>query len=163
MPVDHKDVVIGENQYSIGLMSAADGSWIFSTFVKRYRTFQESQPAAVQVQSTGDVPAVPPEVGFAMTAQFLIEQLSREELAEVQKMCLATCGRYSTKTGIPIAMPILFKDGRFAASDLEHDGPTVLELTKQSIAFNIAPFFPAAGSSETQMPAPDSSQPSIQL
>ena len=166
MPFDHKDTTIGDQQYRIGLLDASDGSWIFSTFVKRYRAFQESQPAPLQVvvpDPDVKIPDVPPEVGFAMTAAFLTEQLSRTELAEVMKLCLGVCGRYDSRLGTPISKPILFPDGRYAIPDLEFDAPTALELTKQCIAFNIAPFFPAAGSNANQTPAADSSQPSTQV
>jgi hypothetical protein len=37
--MDHKDITIGDQQYRIGQMTAADGSWIRLTFVKRYRAY----------------------------------------------------------------------------------------------------------------------------
>jgi hypothetical protein len=157
--MDHKDIQIGEHLYRIGQLKAADGSWIYSTFVKRYRAYQEAQPSTPQ---TIEAPAVPPEVGFAMTAQFLIEQLSREELAEVQQLCLTCCGRYSSKTGTPIAMPILHSDGRYAIADLEFDAPLVYKLTTECVAFNIAPFFPGAGSNSSETPATIVQEPSTQ-
>jgi hypothetical protein len=150
--MDHKDVQIGEHLYRIGQLKAADGSWIYSTFVKRYRAYQEAQPAS-STNGTQEAPTVAPEVGFAMTAQFLIEQLSREELGEVQQICLTSCGRYSSKTGTQIAMPILHGDGRYAIADLEFDAPLVYKLTTECVAFNIAPFFPGAGSSSSETPA----------
>lgn len=168
MAAQFKDVPLGDQTYRIGKLEAADGSWIFSTFTKRYRAYMEAQPAAVaQTQpEEGDAPAtaasIAPEVGFMLTAAFLTEQLSRQELAEVQNLCLSACGRYSDRTGSPVAMPILMTDGRFAIAELRYDGPTVLELTRQSIAFNIAPFFPGAGSSGQTTSADTSSQPSIQ-
>jgi len=161
MPANFKDTTIGDNQYRIGQLKAADGSWIFSTFVKRYRAYKEAQPET-DAQPETIVAPVDPEVGFAVTAAFLVEQLGRGELAEVQTLCLSVCGRYDSRLGSPIAKPILFADGRYAIPDLEFDAPTVLELTKQCIAFNIAPFFPAAGSNVNQNPALDSSQPSTQ-
>ncbi len=161
MPTNFKDVTIGDNQYRIGQLKAADGGWIFSTFVKRYRAYKEAQP---ENEAQVEIVAAPvdPEVGFAVTAAFLVEQLGRSELAEVQALCLGVCGRYDSRLGSPIAKPILFADGRYAIPDLEFDAPAVLELTKQCIAFNIAHFFPAAGSNVNQNPALDSSQPNTQ-
>jgi hypothetical protein len=161
MPANYKDVTIGENQYRIGLLKAADGGWIFSTFVKRYRAYKEANPSDESQPETIVAP-VDPEVGFAVTAAFLVEQLGRGELAEVQALCLSVCGRYDSRLGSPIAKPILFADGRYAIPELEFDAPAVLELTKQCIAFNIAPFFPAAGLNVNQNPALDSSQLSTQ-
>ena len=165
MRIDHKDLTIGENQYRIGKLSAADGSWIFTTFVKRYRAYREAQP--LQFEAPADNPGidtaqVAPEVGFGLTASFLMEQLSREETKEIQSICLGSCGRYSVKTGSPVAMPILLPSGAFAIPELAQDGPAVLELTKECIAFNIAPFFPGAGSNGTPSPAMDSNQPNTQ-
>jgi hypothetical protein len=157
MPQDHKDITIGEHQYKIGQLKAADGSWIYSTFVKRYRAYREAQPPASEEAQTAEVPQ---EIGFAMTAQFLVEQLTREEVTEVQRLCLLACGRYSGRTGTPIAMPIIRDDGRYAIPDLEFDGPTVYKLTQESIAFNIAPFFPGAGSNAN--PATNVQEPSTQ-
>ena len=161
MPTNYKDTTIGDNQYRIGLLKAADGGWIFSTFVKRYRAYKEAQPDTAEQIETIAAP-VDPEVGFAATAEFLVEQLGRGELAEVQALCLGVCGRYDSRLGSPIAKPILFADGRYAIPDLEFDAPTVLELTKRCIAFNIAPFFPAAGSNVNQNPALDLNQPNTQ-
>ena len=164
--MDHKDITIGEHQYRIGQLKAADGAWIYSTFVKRYRDYQASQPPQPEpppVDPDAQVaPPVPPEQGWAMTAQFLVEQLTRSELADVQKLCLASCGRYSSRTGTPIAMPLLMADGRFAIPDLEFDGPAVYRLTSESIAFNIAPYFPGAGSSMGTNPATTSEEPNSQ-
>ena len=161
MPANFKDTTIGENQYRIGQLKAADGGWIFSTFVKRYRAYIDAQPETDEKPDTEAKP-VDAEVGFAVTAAFLVEQLGRGELAEVQTLCLGVCGRYDSRLGSPIAKPILFADGRYAIPDLEFDAPTMLELTKQCIAFNISPFFPAAGLNVTQVPAEDLNQPSIQ-
>ena len=161
MPANFKDTTIGDNQYRVGQLKAADGGWIFSTFVKRYRAYKEAQPDTEAQPETIAAP-VDPEVGFAVTAAFLVEQLGRGELAEIQALCLGVCGRYDSRLGSPIAKPILFADGRYAIPDLEFDAPAVLELTKQCIAFNISPFFPAAGSNVNQNPALDSSQPNTQ-
>jgi hypothetical protein len=158
--MDHKDITIGDQQYRIGQMTAADGSWIRLTFVKRYRAYLATI-TPTEKEDAEKAPSISPEQGFAMTANFLLEQLTREELAEVQRLSLSVCGRYSVKTGTPIAMPVLMSDGRYAIPDLEFDGPTVLQLTQETVAFNIAPFFTAAGSNQTPATV-DSSQPSIQ-
>jgi len=158
--MDHKDIPIGEHVYRIGQLKAADGSWIYSTFVKRYRAYREAQP--VQMEQPEATTEVPQEIGFAMTAQFLMEQLTRDELTEVQGICLLACGRYSNRTGTPISMPILLADGRYAVPELQFDAPTIYKLTQEAIAFNIAPFFPGAGSSESVNPATIVQEPSTQ-
>jgi len=161
--MDHKDIQIGESSYRVGRMKAADGSWIATTFAKRYREYREANPFPEPVIDLNAEPSepVPAELGYLLSAQFLAEQLSRTEFTEMQSLCLSVCGRYSVKTGTPIPMPILFPNSSWAIPELEYDGPTILQLTKESLAFNIAPFFPGAGSVET-IPATDSSQQSSQ-
>ena len=150
--MDFKDITIGEEKYRIGKLKAADGSWIYMTSRRKYQEYQTAnpQPVAEETDQSKAFAELPQdtrnELGAAMSAEFMAQYLSRTELAEVQRICLGVCGRYSDRTGTMIAMPVLFPDGRWAIADLENDGPAVLELTKHCIAFNIAPFFPAAGS-----------------
>ena len=159
--MDHKDIQIGETIYRVGRMKAADGSWIATTFAKRYREYREANPFPEPDPNAPPADPVPVELGYMLSAQFLAEQLTRSEYSEMQSLCLSVCGRYSNKTGSPIPMPIMLSNSTWAIPELEYDGPTVLQLTKETLAFNIAPFFPAAGSVET-IPATDSSQPSSQ-
>jgi hypothetical protein len=159
--MDHKDVQIGESSYRIGRMKAADGSWIATTFAKRYREYREANPFPESDPNAEPTTPVPAELGYMLSAQFLAEQLSRTEYTEMQTLCLSVCGRYSNKTGSPLSLPILLPNGAWAIPELEYDGPTILQLTKETLAFNIAPFFPGAGSVGTT-PATDSSQPSSQ-
>ena len=159
--MDHKDIQIGESTYRVGRMKAADGSWIATTFAKRYREYREANPFPEPDPNAAPADPVPAELGYMLSAQFLAEQLTRSEYLEMQSLCLSACGRYSNKTGSPIPMPIMLSNSTWAIPELEYDGPTVLQLTKETLAFNIAPFFPAAGSVET-IPATDSSQPSSQ-
>lgn len=167
--MDHKDTTIGGNSYRIGLLKASDGSWIYSSFVKRYRDYvmaEAAKPTAAPAEDNGEEAAAPPtpprEVGFYLSACFLVEQLNRTELAEMETLCLGSCCRYNGATGTLIALPLLMSDGRLAIKDLEYDGATTLELTKQTIAFNIAPFFPDPGLSAKLDPG-DSSQQSTPL
>jgi hypothetical protein len=157
--MDHKNHTIGEHEYRIGRLSASDGSSLYLTFLQAYRADLIANPrSAIKAVADPDVPMPPPEVGFLMTASFLVEQLDRKGLAELFSICLEKCGRYNHATGKAVALPIVQSDGRFAIPDLEFDGPTLLELVQQTVAFNIAPFFPGAGSSGT-MPAADSNEP----
>ena len=159
--MNHKDIQIGEFSYRIGRMKASDGSWIAMTFAKRYREYREANPFPENESNAAPSDPVPAELGYMLSAQFLAEQLSRAEFLEMQMLCLSVCGRYSDKTGTLIPMPILLPNSAWAIPELEYDGPTILQLTKETLAFNIAPFFPGAGSTET-IPATDLNQPSSQ-
>jgi hypothetical protein len=155
--MDHKDIQIGEFSYRVGRMKAADGSWIATTFAKRYREYREANPFPEPDPNAAPSEPVPAELGYMLSAQFLAEQLSRSEFSEMQSLCISACSRYSNKTGTQVPMPIFLPNGAWAIPELEYDGPTILQLTKETLAFNIAPFFPGAGSAET-IPATNSSQ-----
>jgi hypothetical protein len=148
-------------------MKSADGSWIYSTSKRKYQEYLTAnpQPATEETEQSKAFALLPQEtrneLGAAMSAEFMTQFLSRTELAEVQRICLGVCGRYSDRTGTLLAMPILMPSGSFAIPELENDGPAVLELTKQAIAFNIAPFFPVAESSGVTTSA-DSAEPITQ-
>jgi len=165
--MDFKDVPLGEKQYRIGKLKAADGSWIYMTSKRKYQEYLalNPQPEQEETEQSKAFAALPEdtrnEMGAAMSAEFMTQYISRTELAEVQRICLGVCGQYSDKTGTPIAMPIVREDGRWAIPDLESNGPVILELTKQCIAFNIAPFFPVAGSNGLKTSA-GSTEPNTQ-
>jgi len=167
--MDFKDVTLGENQYRIGKLKAADGAWIYMTSKRKYQEYLALNPqTSTATEETDQSKAFAEldektrnELGAAMSAEFMTQYLSRTELADVQSICLSVCGQYSNRTGTPIAYPIKREDGRWAIPDLESNGPVILELTKQCIAFNIAPFFPVAESNGLKTSA-DSMEPSIQ-
>jgi hypothetical protein len=166
--MDFKNLTIGDAEYRIGKLKAADGSWIYMTSRRKYQEYLALNPSPAQEETEQSKAfALLPEetrneMGAAMSAEFMAQYLSRTELAEVQRICLGVCGRYSDRTGSPVAMPIMREDGRWAIPELETNGPAVLELTKQCIAFNIAPYFPVAGSSRLETNSAGSMEPNIQ-
>lgn len=163
MHKEFKDIVLAGNTYRIGRLKASDGSWIFTTFTARYREYVLAHPPQEKPENyTEDrIPTqletvnISPEDGFMMTAQFLLENVNRAETEEIQKLCLHKCFQYGDRSGEMLPMPILFPDGRFAIASLEYQGSVVFELTKQCIAFNVAPYFPDADQSGVARPATD--------
>ena len=151
----HKDVTLGDTKYQIGLLSALDGSWILGRWTEKWSerrlNVQVITAAATEAKEGPVVPSASSmpsrEEGTMAMATFLIPKLTREELAEVQEICLSRCSRYEEAGGREVAMPIMAGRGQWAVAELEYNAPVVLRLTQESIAFNIAPFFRDAGSS----------------
>jgi hypothetical protein len=171
------DVTVRGARYRIGLLDAADGSWIRLTLSTKLRerriaeaiaASQSPAPPQAVVQPVNDGTApdaqqkptaaelaaqMTPEQGFRMTATFLVEQLDRAQLKEVTALCMAVCAKYEILAGQEVAVAIMTETGVWLRPELKTDGPTCLELTTEAIAFNIAPFFTGAGSSDQTTPA----------
>lgn len=138
----HKDVTVGETEYRVGRMKAHVGAWIISLL----RGKTQASAARRAAEPVGEVEAVDLpkpsfEEGLMATTVYLIGQFSFDEMRQVQDLCLEQCARYEEIGGKHIPMPILAGPGRWAISELEYDGPAVLSLTRECLAFNIAPFF----------------------
>jgi hypothetical protein len=158
MPMLTKDVTINERTYQIGRISAIDGAWILGRWTEKW-AHARAQMITQGVTSGQPDPQWNPEAAakaptpkredatLAMAA-FLIPKLSRAELAEIQPLCLSRCSRYEEAAGRQMPMPIMTPNGTWAVAELEYDGPTVMRLLQESIAFNIAPYFPEPGSIE---------------
>lgn len=143
MKARSKDVSIGETTYSVGLLPAAEGAWIYTTFVARYRAL--ASPGSKPEESTAEPTPVDMDVVSMGAASFMVDAMSREELRETMQFCLAVCGRYTSATGTNVALPVLMPNGKFALPDMEFDGPVCRRLLLECLAFNIAPYFTVAG------------------
>lgn len=161
-----KDVPTSDGDYRVGRLNAFNGSWISVLLTERLREAKETEARSLlntPTVSRGDppaatptpkAPALTPEAGFMMTAHFLISKLNRAELADVQLACLQVCSKI--EPGGPL--PVIVDENRWAYEEMEFDAPLVMELTKQALAFNIARFFPEAGSNAAPATPADSSQ-----
>lgn len=154
MSQHHKDESIGGTMYRIGKLSATDGAWVAILLTAKMREAAQKEAekapkpskrikASTEPPAPVATPIISYEEGMMMSATFLVAQLSRTELAEVQAMCLARCFIVEEMAGVPVPVAVRNEMGHWANEDLEMDGPVILELTKRSLAFNIAPFFPA--------------------
>lgn len=152
----HKDVEVGGQRYKIGRLPAKDGSWIIVMLQAKMRAQRALSVQVEQPELGGPSPESEEQVrtkaqdltmeeGMLMTATFLIAQLDRESLEQIMYMCLAYVKHYEEVAGQLCEMPVMVGGDRWAIAELEYDGPSVLELTKQSLAFNIAPFMTAGG------------------
>lgn len=150
---------IGAHRYRIGRLSAADGTWVAKLMTRKHQEARAQAAAGHEVKGTPETKLadVPIETVMLMTANFLIAQMSRQEIAEVQAACMAVIDRYEEHAGAVVPMPLIINDGQWKDPDMEFEGPIVLDLMQRALAFNIARYFTGAGSSETTI-APASNQ-----
>lgn len=67
--------------------------------------------------------------------------MAREDFLALQRDCLGLCFEMTAVNGVPVDMPVLMQDGRWAVEGLEHDTATVMALTVQALSFNVSSFF----------------------
>jgi hypothetical protein len=155
----YKDTTINGVKYRLGRMSAGDGSWIALLLTEKIRKAREAEgrremTAKDVEKAVEDAKGVDKEQVMITTAIFLVAQLSRKELKDVQAVCLESCSVIELMASAEVPFPIM-EDGIWKRRELEFDGPTVLQLTKESLAFNVSPFFSGTGADGTTAnPAP---------
>lgn len=124
-----KELVLGENRYRIGKMTARTGSWVASQFAS-YVLPAAAQSAAKLVAV--ELPATPNRSRTMTEAEFY----------NLQDHCLAVCSRIRVEpNGSEVYYPLIHDSGRWNFDDLETDAVTVTILTVQALMFNITPFF----------------------
>lgn len=154
----HKDVPVRGHMYRLNRLEPSDGVWLVSIFTNALRNARAKGMTTlgdpVSTQQLGDSePEADPsdekqmklrEEGMLMTAAFIISSLDRRLTKEVMEMCLQKVDRLEHPDGSPVAhaMPIM-SGAAHAYEDLANNGPALLELTKQAIAFDIVPFLVA--------------------
>lgn len=74
-------------------------------------------------------------------------KLTHAEFDEVQGAALRLVYRIDNKEGSEFLMPIVGPGGTWADEPLSSNAAHVFKLTAEVLMFNVAPFFPASGSS----------------
>ena len=123
-----KELVLGENSYRIGKMTARNGSWVASQFASYVL------PAAAQSTAT--------LIGTSLPNSSNRRTMTETEFYNLQNHCLAVCSRKRVElNGSEVYYPLIHDSGRWNFEDLETDTVTVIVLTIQALMYNIAPFF----------------------
>lgn len=170
-----KDVPVRGRTVRLGLIDAADGSWILGRIQTKLRDAraaraeqpspQQRAPEALSSQAPGVAaaavdPAKLRDEAMNSMAAFLIEQSTRTEIRELMDCMLAKCAVMEEMAGTAIAVPFRDVEGRWLPKLIEEsDGPTILEVVKAAIAYNVLPYFTAPGSTESDSNSGASSQP----
>lgn len=112
---------INGSKYQVVRMKAKTGSFLLTTLLTKVL------PSALS--SGGDIAS-------------LLPQLSEGDFELFQGHALEACRKFN---GQGIAEPIFLRPDRWAIKELEYDLNTVLQLTMESLMFNLSPFFSDGG------------------
>lgn len=124
----YQDVEVGGKKYRLTKMDARTGSYIAAKLALL---------AAPLLKKGGSVD------DNAMAA--LVPSLNRKDFEEIQTLLLKRVKILREKDGIFLPEPILKADGSFVDEELEYSTAAVMNLTVQSIMFNVGDFFAEAG------------------
>jgi hypothetical protein len=152
--VKHKDVTYNETRYRIGLLTAADGSWISREFAEKFAEKQRievERRAATGQQTIEDeskaYPELPIEQRAAAMATFLMSQLDRSKTAEVFAVASLAISVLENHQGTEVPIPIIV-NGKYLPAELEYDS-VLLDLVREVVALRIATFFSGSASPST--------------
>ena len=124
----YQDVEVGGKKYRLTKMDARTGSYIAAKLALL---------AAPLLKKGGSVD------DNAMAA--LVPGLNRKDFEEIQTLLLKRVKLLREKDGIFLPEPILKADGSFVDEELEYSTAAVMNLTVQSVMFNVGDFFAEAG------------------
>ena len=79
--MDFKDVTLGENQYRIGKLKAADGAWIYMTSKRKYQEYLALNPQTSTATEETDQ-----SKAFAA-----LDEKTRNELGAAMSAALLSC------------------------------------------------------------------------
>lgn len=119
---DFKAVEISGRKWKIKKFDALTGSYV------AYQLLMQALPMSGLSSVLGGLPKDRP-------------LMAREDFLALQRDCLGLCFEMTTLNGVPVDMPALMQDGRWAVDGLEHDTATVMALTVHALSFNVSSFF----------------------
>ena len=126
-----QEVEVGGKKYRLTKMDARTGSYIAAKLAMLAAPFLNKLKKDEGIDAEG------------MAA--LVASLSRKDFEEIQTLLLKRVQLLREKDGIPLPEPILMADGSFVDEELEYSTAAVMNLTGQSIIFNVGDFFAEAG------------------
>ncbi len=120
---DFKAVEIGGRKWKISKFDALTGSYV------AYQLLMQALPMS----------GLSSVIGGGLSKDRPL--MNREDFLALQRDCLGVCFEMTALNGVPVDMPVLMQDGRWAVEGLEHDTATVMALTVQALSFNVSSFF----------------------
>lgn len=135
-----RDTYIDKNHYQLSKMTALVASrihgWLLNVAadtISKEEGKQEPDAAAIDLTPEQRADAIV-EVLWLRASNVL----SEEAITKIQNYALQTCGYFQDAD---VAIPIIMRDGRIAAPGLANDPVVISNLIRQSLQFNISPFF----------------------
>ena len=142
-----KTVEVDGQKYLIRKLSANVGSFILARVLA-------ASAGGIVASKEGEQNST---IMASMFAAFL-RGLTFEDFSFIQNHCLAVVARLETSAGSPeVPMPIVTDTGVFAIAEVGDDLPLVMNLTIQSLLFNLSDFFDLTGLSAALAGKPSAS------
>lgn len=141
MKNDYKNTTISGHEFRIGRMSAMTGARVLNLLlsaIMQSPTKEDSKPGAEpELESL----SAEEKANNSIAAMWMIvgSMLSEEAYIRVQRAALQVCMFFPVPDSPGI--PVLSVNGKWAATEIETDIPTVNQLIVQALQFNLAPFF----------------------
>lgn len=130
IPVLYKDIEVNERNFRLNKMDARTGSYMLFKMVKILAPIVKN----VDMKSLENFDIDSLNLTDLLSSIF---DLPEDEFRYIQDNCLKT-----VKEMLPIGLTdVIDKDGNFGVSDIEFDVALLMNLTVQSLMFNVSGFF----------------------
>lgn len=134
---EFKMVDVGGRSFKIKKFDALTGSYIAYQLMSHLLPIMSKGKGDIQALLSSGIPIMP-----------------RDTFLELQKDCINVCSEVTVLNGVPVDLPLMMADGRWAVDGLATDTVTVMTLTIQTLVFNVSSFFDKMGSLFPGMPDP---------
>lgn len=136
-----KDLEVAGKRYRLDRMTATMGAWILNVLITatmKSNNDNNSSSSSEEDKSLDEMPAQERSDGTVSVMWMVAATaLSEEVYARIQSHCLKQCSQFLGEQPTPIMM----KDGRWVAKELETDMSAVNTLVLEVLKFNIGGFF----------------------
>jgi septum formation topological specificity factor MinE len=147
-----KDVTLGVSRYRISRMNASTGSWLLFKLLDSLRK--------IMADGSQDTQSAPQEIGTEQREQAanaliqgMLMTLDKGLFDQVQREALNVVGQYTAIGEKEVVLPVLMANGTVAIPELRNDIVSIVQLTSQSLYFNLSPFFLGDGLKDMFQPA----------
>jgi septum formation topological specificity factor MinE len=147
-----KDVTLGVSRYRIARMNASTGSWLLFKLLDSLRK--------IMADGSQDTQSAPQEIGTEQREQAanaliqgMLMTLDKGLFDQVQREALNVVGQYTAIGEKEVVLPVLMANGTVAIPELRNDIVSIVQLTSQSLYFNLSPFFLGDGLKDMFQPA----------
>lgn len=136
-----KVVEINGKSYEIGRFTPQTGSWIANLLITTMLKSQKDGAPETQEESADDKVSAEEKAAGLVSILWLMasSDLPEATYARIQNHALLVCGQIHQEGAG--ATGIIKESGKWIATELQDDAPTISKLVTEALQFNIAPFF----------------------
>lgn len=135
-----QDISLGQYNFRVRDIDSGDGSFLAFKLINKLREIM----AAAGETSSEETPEVDKEVAIRGTINLVLMNLDETDFKMIQKKALALVDQYEAIGSETTPMPIM-RNGVVIAPALKNNITLLIELTNESLYFNLSPFFSENG------------------